>query len=51
MRLAIMMFIMRLKQAFDFSECQKESLGYRCQHRVYPSGFVECGKWSKVREV
>jgi hypothetical protein len=23
--------------------CYKESLGYRCQHRVYKDGFKECG--------
>jgi hypothetical protein len=23
--------------------CYKESLGYRCHHRVYKDGFKECG--------
>ena len=49
MRLKLAILWEKVRAWFDYSECYKESLGYRCQHRVYPSGFKECGEYPKVR--
>lgn len=45
MRFKILMMLERFVRWFDFSECYKESQGYNCQHRIYPSGFKECGEY------
>jgi hypothetical protein len=28
----------------ELTPCYKESIGYNCKHRVYPSGAKECGE-------
>lgn len=33
-----------LKFWFDWSECDKEKAGYRCQHRTMSNGTKECGE-------
>ena len=38
MRFTILLILVRIKQAFSFKECYKESLGYTCRHRP-----GECG--------
>lgn len=39
----IINYFKKLWARLNYQECYKESLGYRCQHRVYSDGFKECG--------
>lgn len=45
MKLRLVVMWLAIKRFFEVSECYKESMGYRCRHRVYPSGFKECGEF------
>ncbi len=43
-RFKFSMFLLSIRQMFDFSYCPKEKMGYNCRHRVYDNGTKECGK-------
>jgi len=43
------MWIERIKLWFTGPECYKTEMGYNCRHRVYESGFKECGNRGDIR--